>query len=50
MTFFRGNRDDYVMDVDLTARLQAEAANREVVIDRRFYKRVKRASENIRSV
>lgn len=37
ITFFQGNQDYYGIDIDLTARLQSEAREREVVIERRFY-------------
>ena len=40
LTFFRGGRDYYGLDIDLAARLQAKASSREIVIDQRFRDRV----------
>jgi class 3 adenylate cyclase len=40
ITFFAGNRDYYGIDIDLTARLQSEAHNKEVVIDSRLCEKV----------
>lgn len=40
ITFFSGNRDYYGLDIDLTARLQAKAGNKEVVIEGRLRERV----------
>lgn len=40
ITFFAGNRDYYGIDIDLTARLQSLASNKEVVIDSRLQGKV----------
>lgn len=40
ITFLVGSRDYYGIDIDLTARLQSEARNKEVVIDSRLCERV----------
>jgi class 3 adenylate cyclase len=40
MTFLRGNQDYYGIDIDLTARLQSLAREREVVIERQFYEAI----------
>jgi class 3 adenylate cyclase len=37
LTFLPGNQDYYGTDIDMTARLQSLAKEREVVIERRFY-------------
>jgi class 3 adenylate cyclase len=37
LTFWRDNQDYYGIDIDMTARLQSHAQNREVVIEQRFY-------------
>jgi len=37
LTFLRGNQDYYGIDVDMTARLQSIAAEREIVIEQKFY-------------
>jgi len=38
LTFLRGSQDYYGIDIDMTARLQGLAKQREVVIEERFYK------------
>jgi class 3 adenylate cyclase len=40
ITFLPRNQDYYGIDIDLTARLQAIAGSKEVVIDQRFHQRV----------
>lgn len=40
ITFFPGSRDYYGIDIDLTARLQSLANNKEIVIDSRLYDKV----------
>lgn len=40
ITFLPGSRDYYGIDIDLTARIQAIAASKEVVIDARLHRRV----------
>ncbi len=39
-TFLQGSRDYYGIDIDLTARLKAIAASKEVVIDFRFREKI----------
>lgn len=40
VTFLRGSQDYYGIDVDMTARLQGLAKDREVVIERRLYDKI----------
>ena len=41
ITFLRGSQDYYGIDVDMTARLQALAQERQVVIERRLFDKIK---------
>lgn len=47
LTFVRGNQDYYGIDIDMTARLQSLANEREVVIERRFYEDVTAGYQSI---
>src|SRR5207249_4772102 len=40
ISFLRGNRDYYGIDIDLTARLKDKAAAKQVVIDSRFHEKI----------
>jgi hypothetical protein len=47
LTFLRGNQDYYGIDIDMTARLQNSAGEREIVIERGFYEDITVDYQNI---